>query len=99
MTRRRVAGRCQNRTWLKSSAVFPGYFIYKGAGPPFFGGVAFSLLLIFRAKYTLLLQASSNPLARLLQPTIALLYNLSASRPSHSVQKDPDTLADPLYTP
>ena len=86
VTRRRVTGRWHNRTWLKSSAVFPGYFVYKGAGPPFARGVAFSLLLIFRVKYTLLLRASSNPLARLLQPNIVLLYNLSASHPSYSVQ-------------
>ena len=38
------------------------------------GGAAFSLLLIFRVKYTSLLRASSNPLARLLQPTNVLLY-------------------------
>ena len=97
VTRRRVTGRWHNRTWLKSSAVFPGYFVYKGAGPPFARGIAFSPLLIFRIKYTLLLRASSNPLARLLQPTIVLLYNLSASRPSHSVQKDPDIV--PSYLP
>ena len=76
--------------WLKSSAILLGYFVYKGAGSPFLGGVAFSLLLIFWVKYTMLLRASSNLLARLLQPTIVLLYNPSASRLSHSVRKDPD---------
>jgi hypothetical protein len=74
VTRWRVTGKRRGRTWLESRAVLVSYYVYKGAGPIFQGGVAFSLLLIFRVKYTLLLRASSNPLARLLQPTNVLLY-------------------------